>query len=177
MRNRIAHFTSGAVAAVLALSALPAASVRQPPADEVVLKLIAKRESSVNLGAIPTTILTFVVAGSLLDAADLSKKMGTGKTVCTFTDFSPLELKASADCRSVYTIDGKGEIHMSSSRLYTLDAAGIHYNETRLAVTGGTRDYRTARGDASGTFRKSAEGISYAVDIRLTTDTPAGAPS
>jgi hypothetical protein len=177
MRNRIVQVTSGAVAAVLALSALSSASARQPSATEVVLKLIAKRESAMNLGAIPTTILTFVVAGPLLDAADPGKKLGSGKAVCTFTDFSPLELKASADCRSVYTIDGKGEIHMSSSRVYALDVSGIHYNETKLAVTGGTGAYRTARGDASGTFRKTEQGVSYAVDIRLTLDTPVGTPS
>lgn len=160
---------SAAVATALVLVAVPALPAPVPPAPEETLKLIAQRAHTSLGTSIPVSLTSFIVGGPLLDAVD-KRKVGEGKTVCTFTDVRPFVVppEASADCRSVYTLV-KGQVHLSSSRVYHVDFSGVHYRETKLAITGGTDDYRTARGDATGTFQKSASGISYTVDIRLTT--------
>jgi len=160
---------SAAVVTALALVAVPVLSAPVRSASEETVKLVAQRAHTSLGTSLPVSLTTFVVGGPLLDATD-GRRVGEGKTVCTFTDVRPFVVppEASADCRSVYTL-ARGQVHLSSSRVYYVDFSGVHYRETKLAITGGTDDYRTARGDATGTFRKSASGVSYSVDIRLTT--------
>ncbi|KAA2252464.1 hypothetical protein F0L68_36100 [Solihabitans fulvus] len=171
--GRLGLLVAGAVVGLTASSVLPAATASNSRED--VVKLIAKR-SGFSLTSFPVNPLaTFTANGDLLDAAT-SQRVGNGSTVCTMTSVSPLSVPPTgiAQCSSIYTLDNKGSIFLSSSRTYQLGVTGLHFTQSTMAITGGTDAYRRVRGDSSMVFqggaRSGSDATSYLVELRLSTD-------
>lgn len=135
----------GWAAALTALAALPvittgADSTAAPAAQTITVK--AKR-TVLSLPSLPTVGVSFVGGGDLMDES--GAKIGEGYSGCVVAKVALPEI--TAQCDSTFTLP-KGLITFSGLRTYTGTAG---FADTTLAITGGTGDYKTARGEVSTT--------------------------
>ncbi|MCC8246180.1 allene oxide cyclase barrel-like domain-containing protein [Saccharothrix luteola] len=123
---------------------------------EATLEVVTKR-TLMSAPAAPTVGLGFVTGGELRQADGVTR-IGEGYSHCAAIAVStaaPPEV--TAHCTSVFRLPD-GELHLSGLRKYKSIAAG--FEDTSVAVTGGTGVYANARGEGKVT-RSGSPDVGY----------------
>ncbi len=133
-------------------------------AREATVEVVAKR-GLMSAPAAPAVGAGFVAGGDLF-AADGSTKVGEGYSHCAALAVSvAVPPEVAAHCTSIYRLK-EGELHFSSVRKYKSIASG--FEDTTVAITGGTGAYANARGEGKVT-RASSQEVGYRVVFNVVT--------
>lgn len=149
-------------AGMLAGSIAAAASVPDgtTPRGDTKLRVVAKR-GSFSLPGAPAIGTGFIAGGDLFDAGG-ANKIGSGDSYCGIVRVDAAAATFTADCTTVFELPA-GQLHLSSLRNYS--ATG--FTDSKFAIIGGTGQYRTARGDGTGTLSDPAT-HTYTFDLTIT---------
>ncbi|MBB4908831.1 allene oxide cyclase barrel-like domain-containing protein [Actinophytocola algeriensis] len=156
-----ALLSAGAVSA----GAAGVSTAVDPKADTV--EVMAKR-SLMSAPVNPAVGSGFVAGGDLLDEQGRAK-VGEGYSHCGVVSISVTVPPAvTAHCTSVFRLKD-GELHLSGLRTYKTLATG--FEDTTLAVVGGTGAYANTRGEGkvTRTSGRAAE-VAYRFTFTLATD-------
>ncbi|MFC4852973.1 allene oxide cyclase barrel-like domain-containing protein [Actinophytocola glycyrrhizae] len=151
--------------ALLSAGAVSAGAAGGPRADTV--EVVAKR-TLMSASANPAVGSGFVAGGDLLDEQGRAK-VGEGFSHCGVVSVSlTVPPAVTAHCTSVFRLKD-GELHLSGLRTYKALATG--FDDTALAVVGGTGAYANARGDGKVTRTSGhAADVSYRFTFTVVTD-------
>lgn len=158
-------------AAVAGVALLSGTGTSAAPPDQhratQTIELTAQR-SVFSLSDTPVPGASFVGGGMLSDA---SGEVGRGFSHCGVVDVRAAlpapEAHVTAQCTSTFVLRD-GELHLSSLRVY--DPLGAGFKESKLAVTGGTGAYATARGEGVATRTATTPTVTYTWKLTVTTD-------
>jgi hypothetical protein len=132
---------------------------------EATVEVLTKR-TLMSAPVAPTVGLGFVSGGELLQA-DGSAKIGDGYSHCGVLAVSvAVPPEVTTHCTSTFRLPD-GELHLSGLRKYKSIAAG--FEDTSVAVTGGTGAYANARGQGKVTRSSSSE-VGYKFVFTIVTD-------
>lgn len=156
-----------AVAAILAagmlagtVAAVAAVPVGTAPRGDTKLRVVAKR-GVFSLAGAPAIGVGFIAGGDLFDSGG-ANKIGSGYSHCGIVNVDAATAAFTADCTTVFVLPG-GQLHMSSLRSYSTKG----FTDSKFAIIGGTEQYRTARGDGTGTLSDAAT-HTYTFDLTIT---------
>ena len=128
----------------------------QVRAQESTVEVLTKR-TLMSAPAAPGVGLGFVTGGELL-RADGSTRIGEGYSHCGVLAVSvAVPPEVTAHCTSAFRLPD-GELHFSGLRKYKSIEAG--FEDTAVAVTGGTGAYAGARGEGE-VARAGSPGVGY----------------
>lgn len=131
----------------------------------VVVEVVAKR-GVFSLPAAPTVGTGFIGGGELF-ARDGTTRIGEGYSHCGVvklgTEVPPV---VTAHCTSAFRLEG-GELHLSSLRTYR--TAGTGFEDTSLAIVGGTGEYANARGDGRSVRDVAQTDVTYRFTFNVIT--------
>lgn len=142
------------------MAASAAVAHRPEPRADTKLEVIAKR-GAFSLPGAPAVGVGFIAAGDLFDSGG-SNKIGAGYSHCGIVSVNTATASFMAECTTVFVLPG-GQLDMSSLRNYSTSG----FSDSKFAITGGTDQYRTARGDGVGTLSDPAT-HSYKFDLTIT---------
>jgi hypothetical protein len=120
---------------------------------EATVEVLTKR-TLMSAPVAPSVGLGFVSGGELLQA-DGTTRIGDGYSHCAAIAVSAaVPPEVTAHCTSTFRLPD-GELHLSGMRKYKSIAAG--FEDTSVAITGGTGAYANARGEGKVTRSDSQE--------------------
>jgi hypothetical protein len=133
---------AGVAYATAAVGRTAGATGRSAATAPQTLVLVAKRQV-MTLPSAPTVGVTFVAGGDLFNEAGATK-LGDAYSQCSVAKLDAATLTTTATCATTLRLE-HGEILLGGLRVYSSG----HFNDTTMAILGGTGDYSTARGEAT----------------------------
>ncbi|MFE9746725.1 hypothetical protein ACFYOT_17625 [Saccharothrix saharensis] len=128
----------------------------EEPTAEATVEVLTAR-TLISAPAAPAVGLGFVSGGTLLQP-DGTTRIGEGYSHCGVIAVSAaVPPEVTAHCTSAFRLPD-GEIHFSGLRQYKSIEAG--FEDTTVAITGGTGAYATARGEGK-VARANSRGVGY----------------